>query len=167
MSRPPTDPYEFTCKEIRRKLISMGKQRPNGDVPYAARRTFVEKLTFEVLSTIEVEEDIDTLFIKISTRNASFESMTKDEKLKEIANLIEYMLYDKTTKKYKELDYGSIAFNYVDDNTVKTLRNQIQCFRHAKESAIIERESFSDEQKDFLIDYGITIIKTIYKLIKK
>lgn len=167
LSRPPSDPSEFTYKEIRRKLVSMGKQEANGIVPYAARRNLIEKLTFEISSTIEIEDDINTLFIKVSTRNANFDSMSKDEKLKEIANLIEYMLYDKTNQEYKKLDYNNIVFDYFDDKMIKCFRKQIQCFRHASENAIKERENFSVEQKEFLIDYGITIIKVIYKLVTK
>jgi len=167
LSRPPSEPSEFTYKEMRRKLVSMGKQESNGIVPYAARRSLIEKLTFEISSTIEIKEDIDMLFIKVSTRNANFESMSKDEKLKEIANLIEYMLYDKISKQYKKLDYNIIVFDYFDDEMIKRFKKQIQCFRHASENALKERENFSDVQKDFLIDYGITIIKVIYQLVSK
>ena len=167
LSRPPSEPSEFTYKEMRRKLVSMGKQESNGIVPYAVRRSLIEKLTFEISSTIEIKEDIDMLFIKVSTRNANFESMSKDEKLKEIANLIEYMLYDKISKQYKKLDYNIIVFDYFDDEMIKCFKKQIQCFRHASENALKERENFSDVQKDFLIDYGITIIKVIYQLVSK
>lgn len=165
LSRPPSDPYDFTYKEIRRKLVSMGMQESNGNVSYASRRTLVENLTFGVDSIIGVEEDINNLFIKVSTRNAKFESMSRDEKLKEIANIIEYMLYDKDNKEYKKLDYTNIVFNYFGDDEIKGFRKQIQCFRHASEIAIKERDGFNDDQKEFLIDYGIIIIKTIYKLV--
>lgn len=167
LARPPFDPYDFTYKEIRRKLVSLGKQEANGSVTYAARRTLIEKLTFEVNSIIEIKDDINNLFIKVSTRNANFESMSRDEKLKEIANLIEYMLYDNNNKGYKELNYTSIVFDYFENEDIKRFRKQIQCFRHASETAIKEREKFTDNQKDFLIDYGITIIKVVYKMVNK
>ena len=166
LSRPPVNPFDFTYRQIRSKLVSMDKQRPNGEVPYKERRIFIEQLIFESKSTIKLEEDLDTLFIKISTRNASFEEMAIDEKLKEIANLIEFMLYDKDRKEYKTLDYNKIAFNYIDDNIVKNFRKKIQCFRHASENAIRERKDFSEEQKFFLIDYGIVVIKVIHQIIK-
>ena len=163
LRRPPDNPYEFTYNEIRDRLILLGKQRPNGEVPYAQRRIFVANLTFENELLIGVEEDINNLFIKISTRNASFEAMSIDERLKEIANLIEYMLAE--NGKFKEIEYNTIAFEYIDNDVIKKFRKQIQCFRHASQDAIAEREKFTDNQKDFLIDYGITIIKIIFKLI--
>ena len=83
------------------------------------------------------------MFMEISTRNARFENMTIDEKIKEIANLIENLLY-------------------VDDEIIKKYRKQIQCFRHSSNNALEERKQFSDEEKEFIIDYGITIIKLIY-----
>lgn len=73
-------------------MISEGKD-DGGTVRYAARRVYVANLTFEVkTSHIEVDESIDQKFIEISTRNASFNSMSLDEKLSEIANLTENLL---------------------------------------------------------------------------
>ena len=51
---------------------------------------------------------------------------------------------------------------YVDDEIIKKYRKQIQCFRHSSNNALEERKQFSDEEKEFIIDYGITIIKLIY-----
>ena len=111
-----------------------------------------------------MEEDIDYLFEKISTRNARFNSMSENEKLKELGNLIENMLLH--DEKFKKLDYSDLTFNYINDDIVKDFRNKVQCFRHASDEALEERQSFSNEQKKFLIDYGIIIIKSIYTLLK-
>lgn len=100
------------------------------------------------------------MFMKISTRNARFENMTIDEKIKEIANLIENLLY--VDGNYIKLDYSKHCFEYVDDEIIKKYRKQIQCFRHSSNNALEERKQFSDEEKEFIIDYGITIIKLIY-----
>lgn len=137
--------------------------RQNGQVPFSARRTLIASLTFEKNNSIEINEDIDMLFKRISTRNAKFESMSNDEKLKEIANLIEYMLFDNGN--YKKLDYSKISFNYIDDVLIKSYRKQVQCFRHASQKALNDRKIFKEYQKEFMIDYGITIIKVIFKLI--
>lgn len=42
----------------------------------------------------------------------------------------------------------------------------MQCFRHATEEAINERNSYSEEQKNFFVDYGLTIIKVVHALLK-
>lgn len=43
-------------------------------------------------------------------------------------------------------------------------RYKMQCFRHATSEAVEERKSYSDAQKSFLVDYGITIVKVINEL---
>ena len=35
-----------------------------------------------------------------------------------------------------------------------------------KDESISEREAYSEEQKNFMIDYGMTIIKVIYSLVQ-
>ena len=163
LERPPLEPTNFTYNNIRDRAFELGLDE-NGTVRYQIRRKIVTNLNFKRKNeNLEIEEDINLLFKKISTRNAQFEEMSSDEKLKEIGNLIENML--KENGDYKKLDYKEIGFDYIDDEIIKKYRKQVQCFRHATEEALDERKNFSVEQKLFLIDYGIVIIKTIYKLI--
>ena len=42
----------------------------------------------------------------------------------------------------------------------------MQCFRHATDSAIAERKRFTEAQKNFLVYYGLTIVKVINALAK-
>lgn len=123
-----------------------------------SEKAFAYRMKME--ATIKIENNIDKMFMEISTRNARFENMTIDEKIKEIANLIENLLY--VDGNYIKLDYSKHCFEYVDDETIKKYRKQIQCFRHSRNNALEERKQFSDEEKEFIIDYGITIIKLIY-----
>lgn len=162
LSNPPESLEEFAYTDIRKRLSSQGKS-DNGIVRYKVRRDFVANLNFESKSNfIDVPDSINEMFIEISTRGSSFNDMSVDEKLKEIDNLIEHML--KKGDKFISLDYSSVCFNYLDDGIVKKYRKKLQCFRHASEDSIKERSSFSVEQKNFLIDFGITIIKAIYVL---
>ena len=163
LARPPEEPYDFTYKEIRNKLIAMGEDY-NGTVRYVTRRTFVAGLTFELKSNhIDIDNSIEQKFIEISNRQASFDKMSTDEKLSEIINLIENMLKKDGT--FNKLDYSKICFNYISNDTVTNYRKKLQCFRHATDDAIAERASFSEEQKSFLIDYGLTIVKAIHSLL--
>ena len=131
-----------------------------------SEKAFAYRMKME--ATIKIENNIDKMFMEISTRNARFENMTIDEKIKEIANLIENLLY--VDGNYIKLDYSKHCFEYVDDEIIKKYRKQIekylsiplQCFRHSSNNALEERKQFSDEEKEFIIDYGITIIKLIY-----
>ena len=163
IDRPPEDPYKFTCIDIRNLAIEKGLVA-NGNVQYMTRRKIVENLTFQKNTDVKVEDNIDKMFTEISTRNARFENMTIDEKIKEIANLIENLLC--VDGNFIKLDYSKYCFKYIDDEIIKNYRKQIQCFRHASNNALEERKQFSKEQKEFLIDYGITIIKLIHSLKK-
>jgi len=164
LARPPVDPSEFTYGEIRNRIIAQG-DHDNGTVRYATRRVFVANLTFEIKSShIEVDEAIDQKFIEISNRQASFNNMSTDEKLAEIANLIENLL--KRNGKFVKPDYPKICFNYISDDIVTSYRKKMHCFRHATNEAIAERKTYTEEQKNFFVDYGLTIVKAIHTLLK-
>lgn len=163
LARPPVDPSNFTYGDIRNRIISQGED-VNGTVRYATRRAFVAGLTFELKSNhIVIDNLIDQKFIEISNRQASFNNMSTNEKLSEIANLIENML--KKNGHFIKPDYSPISFDYISDETVTSYRKKMQCFRHASSEAIVERSSYSEEQKNFFVDFGLTIIKVIHKLI--
>ncbi len=165
LARPPVEPGEFTYGEIRNRIIAHGDD-DNGVVRYATRRAFVAGLTFELKSAhIEITESINQKFIAISNRQSSFTNMSTDEKLAEIANLIENML--KKNGKFLTVDYSSVCFDYITEDTVKNYRHKLQCFRHSSDEAIVERASFSNEQKAFLIDFGLAIVKAIHDITEK
>lgn len=93
--------------------------------------------------------------------------MSNDEKLMEICNAIENLLkISNVNNGWLELDYQNLTFGILSDKDVTTYRKLIQCFRHSSEEAILERKSFSEEQKKFLINYGITICETIHRKTK-
>lgn len=160
LARPPLEPGEFTYGEIRDEIISQGGDE-NGTVRYDTRRGFVKKLTFEKkIKHITIDDEINQKFMEISNRHASFNTMSKDEKLAELANLIENMI--KIDGSYHTLDYSSVCFDYITDHIVKSYRKKMHCFRHSTNDAIEERKSYTEEQKDFLVDYGVVIIKSIF-----
>ena len=90
--------------------------------------------------------------------------MSTDEKLAEIANLIENLL--KKNGKFITPNYTKVCFNYISNDIVSSYRKKMHCFRHATDEAIEERNSYSKEQKDFFVDYGLTIVKVIHSLLK-
>lgn len=164
LARPPVEPMDFTYGEIRNTIIAHGED-DNGTVRYATRRKLVASLTFEFkCNYIEIDDLINQKFIEISNRQASFNSMSTDEKLAEIANLIENLL--KKNGKFIAPDYSKLCFNYISDDIVADYRKKMHCFRHATDQAIEERKLYSEEQKNFFVDYGLTIIKVIHVLLK-
>ncbi len=163
LARPPVDPTDFTYGDIRNRIIALGRD-DNGTVRYATRRTFVAEMTFEQKAcNIEVNDSINQKFIEISTRQASFNNMHIDEKIAEIANLIENLL--KQDGKYITPEYENVCCGFIDDMIVRSYRKKMQCFRHCTDEAIAERKTYSEEQKIFLVDYGLTTVKAIYELV--
>lgn len=164
LARPPVQPNDFTYGEIRNRIIAQGGD-DNGTVRYAVRRKFVASFTFELkYSHIDIDNLINQKFVEISNRQASFNNMSTDEKLAEIANLIENLL--KKNGKFITLDYPKICFDYISNDIVASYRKKMHCFRHATDEAIAERNSYSEEQKNFFVDYGLTIVKVIHSLLK-
>lgn len=114
---------------------------------------------------VVIYEEVDELIQKISTRNARFNNMALDEKLKEIGNLIEYLLKD--NGKFIKLNYNDISVGFVDDGDVRELRKKVQCFRHSSKESIIERGKYTEQQKLFMVEFGIIICNLIYNELKK
>lgn len=164
LARPPVNPSDFTYGEIRNKIIAKGDD-DNGTVRYIVRRKFVASLIFEQKSSyVDIDESINQKFVEISNRQASFNNMSTDEKLAEIANLIENLI--KKNGKFLALDYTTICFDYISNDIVTNYRKKMHCFRHATDDSIAERNIYSEEQKSFFVDYGLTIVKVIYSLLK-
>ena len=86
--------------------------------------------------------------------------MHTDEKIAEIANFIENML--KQDGNFLTPEYEKVCCGFIDDAVVKRYRKKMQCFRHCTDEAITERKTYSEEQKAFLVDYGLTIVKAIH-----
>lgn len=113
---------------------------------------------------VVVIEELDNIIQKISTRNAQFNEMALDEKLKEIGNLIEYLL--KNDKKFITLNYDYISLEFIKESDVKKLRNKIQCFRHSSKESLRERNEYTENQKHFMVEFGIVICNLIYNELK-
>ena len=162
LNSPPDSPIKFTNIEIR-NWANAHKLDNGGIIRYSTRRKIVADLKFKrAMEFIEPGNSLKALFNKISTNDISFQQKNIDEKIREIANLIENLL--KENKKFLALDYDEIAFGYITNESIKKFRRQIQCFRHATEETLMERKQFTDNQKGFLVDYGTVILKVIYKL---
>lgn len=165
LSRPPVDPSEFTYTEVRNRIISQGGD-DNGTVRYATRRAFIANLTFDRKANhIGIDDSLNRKFVEISTRQATFTNMSTDEKLAEIANVIEHLL-KKPNGKFITLDYSNLCFGYVTNEMVTDYRKKMHCFRHGTVDALSERKSYSADQKNFFVNYGLTILMVIQSLLK-
>ena len=145
LRRPPAEPSLFTYNAIRDRAISLGLV-DDGAVLWATRRMLVADMKFvRKTSSIAIGENLGELVQRISAGNSRFEEMEVDEQLREIANLIEHLL--KKNGKFVQPDYSKVTLGYVDDNTVRMLRDKLQCFRHSSSESLKERTEFTEEQK--------------------
>lgn len=125
----------------------------------------IEALKKEEDENISPVEELDELIQKISTRNAQFAEMAIDEKLKEIGNVIEFLL--KRDKKFISLDYDTISSGFISEEDVIKLRKKVQCFRHSSKSSIDERGIYTEKQKQFMVEFGLIICNMIYSELQK
>lgn len=114
--------------------------------------------------SIELSGSLEEKIKHISTRSAKFYEMSQDEKLKELVNLFEYML--KEDNKYRLINIENYSFNLIDFETFKAFKKRLQAFRHSNLNALEQRKNYSDEEKKFLIDYGIVLCNAIYREIE-
>lgn len=120
----------------------------------------IEVLDKEGNEKIDIVEDLNLLMQRISTRNAQFSEMALDEKIKEIANLMENLL--KKNGKYISLQYEKISLGLIRENDVKDYRKMIQCYRHSSQDSLEERKGYSEEKKRFLVEYGVVACNLIF-----
>lgn len=170
---------EEELKDITDKAVGLGYLEMNGDrykptvsgVNFSReerekeRQKLIRDMERLQSKYIEIDEELEKKFKLISTRNATFYAMTADEKLEAIVNLIENLL--KKDNKYLKLNYSELCGEFLSDECVKSYREKLQCFRHSAEQSLEERNAFSDEQKDFFIDYGVVIVKATFVLLQE
>lgn len=160
LDRPPLNLSDFVQDEIRQKAFSDGLNDGN-TVTYAVRRKIVHDMTFvKKCAGIAMGEELDRLVRQISTRGAEFDQMPVDEKLETLGNLIEALL--KVDGKFASVDCSAVMLGFVDDDDIKNYRKKLQCYRHSSEEAIAQRAGFTEGQKAFLADYGVTICKALH-----
>lgn len=162
----PTNLKFFADGNIKEKAREIYGVDYKGCVTWKSRKEVIKNLTIKINgeTLVKTKPKLDEIFKKISNRNVSFDNMENNEKLQEICNVIENML--KINGEFMKIEYGKNTFELIQEEDVKRFRKMTQCFRHASEESIIERNKFSDEEKDFCINYGLTICQLIFNSIK-
>lgn len=123
----------------------------------------IEDLKIISSNDVEINNNLDEIIKEISTRGARFQKMTDDEKLKELSNLIEYLLKDK--KAFRTLNFKEYTRNFLSDDDIKKYREELNDFRHSSKLSIDKRTQIKPYEKHFLINFGITIVNHIYEIL--
>ena len=102
---------------------------------------------------------IPEIEIKQLFKNFSLEKENKvstiEEQLRNIADFIEHKL--KINKHFIKIKEDSNINNWVNNVIITDLRKELQIFRHQTEDAILKRKKISEVEKNFLLNYGLSI----------
>lgn len=136
-----------------------------GAVTWSSRRAYIDELNLEKnTNELFLESGLEKIVQEISVRNAKFTEMTNNEKLQSIRNAFENV--GKKGKNYIQINYSLISHGLITNDMVISFQKDLQCFRHGETSMIEKRESFSEEYKLFMIDFGILILNLAYRELK-
>ena len=98
---------------------------------------------------------IDDVLKVVSSRNATFIEMEIDEKLASINMAIENILVK--NQKYISVDSDLLFLGFIYEEQIKEYRKLTHCFRHGSSEMVEKRAQFTENQKVFLVNYGLTI----------
>lgn len=131
-------------------------------VAWSDRRALIDTLTIErkyVDSSFAVEDGIDDIMKEIAMGTGSFDNQSKENKLANLNNCVEYLLKDK--KKFRKVE-SYIFYDFLNESDVIKFRKETHVFRHHDREAIVSRNGWSERKKDFYIRMGIIIVTEVY-----
>lgn len=149
---------QFAYDDIRQYAFNNGYT--NGDmskVAWSIRRQIIKELIFErSIQGIQPSEQIINLIHIIESNSSAWQEISLDAKLAALNNVIEYCL--KRGGEFVEIPNIVNIFDFVK---CREFRNKTHCMRHGSEAALFERKILSNSEKQFLIDYGISLVHLI------
>lgn len=160
----PKGLFEFAYTDVRQYAFDNGYT--NGDmttVRWSIRRQIIKELVFErfVQGVIPTEEVVDLINI-IESNDISWQEKSIDAKLAALNNVIEHCL---------KRESGFIEIPYIDNirDFVKCreFRTNTHCMRHGSQAALRNRTLLSDSEKQFLVDYGVSLVHLIRRNISE
>lgn len=137
----------------------------NGNVKWRHRRLLIDSLSIIKKDTIiTIEEKVDELIKNISTRSAKFEHMTTDEKLENIRNGYDHII--KLYGGFDKIDYHKLFMSFIEESNLKNYSKKLHAFRHGDAVALVERAVYTDQEKKYMIDFGITVLNRLWNNLK-
>jgi len=131
------------------------------EVKWADRRKLIDSLKIVKIATkISIKPKIEKLITDISTRGADFTAMAIDEKLENIRNAYEYLIFQKGG--FDKVDYPSVFMDLIDEFNLKEYSKKLHCFRHGNPDAVKERTKYTDEEKQYMIEFGIIVLNKLH-----
>ena len=154
----PKSLLDFAYTDIRQYAFDNGYT--NGDmttVRWSIRRQIIRELVFEksVQGVIPTEAVVELINI-IESNDTSWQEMSVDAKLAALNNVIEHGL--KHNGRFIDIPYIDNIRDFVK---CREFRINTQCMRHGSEEALRDRREFNDSEKQFLVDYGVSLVHLI------
>ena len=137
----------------------------NGNVKWKHRRALIDSLSIikkEIIITIE--EKVDELIQNISTRSAKFEHMAIDEKLENIRNAYDHLI--KLIGGFDKIDYPKLFISFIEESNLKNYSKRLHAFRHGDSTSLAERADYTDQEKKYMIEFGIIVLNRLWNNLK-
>lgn len=160
----PKSLFDFAYHDVRQYAFENGYT--NGDmseVKWAIRRQIIRELVFEksVQGVIPTEEVVDLINI-IESNATSWQEISIDAKLAALNNVIEHCLKrDSGFVEIPDID------NICDFVKCREFRSKTHCMRHGSQDALRDRTIMSNSEKQFLVDYGVSLVHLIRRNISE
>ena len=137
----------------------------NGNVKWEHRRLLIDSLSVMKKDTIiTIEEEVDELIKNISTRSAKFEHMATDEKLENIRNAYDHII--KLYGGFDKIDYLKLFMSFIEESNLKNYSKRLHAFRHGDAMALVERAVYTDQEKKYMIEFGIIVLNRLWSNLK-
>ena len=107
---------------------------------------------------------MDELIKNISTRSAKFEHMAIDEKLENIRNAYEHIV--KLYGGFDKIDYHNVFMSFIEESNLKDFSKRLHAFRHGDAAALVERAVYTDQEKKYMIEFGIIVLNRLWNKVK-
>jgi len=140
---------------------------PTGAVTWSNRRKYIDELKIERVdkSVVVLERSLEEIMSHVSPRNAEFEKMEFNEKLANIRDVFEHI--GKQNGNYLKIPFDTLSSGYITIQAVLIFQKELQCFRHGESEMVEKRSEYSEEQKRFFVDFGLTILMLAYRFLNK
>lgn len=160
----PKSLLDFAYTDIRQYAFDNGYT--NGDmseVKWSIRRQIIRELVFErSIQGVIPNDEIVHLINIIESNDTSWQMMNVDAKLAALNNVIEHEL----KRDGRFIDIPDID-NIHDFVKCREFRSNTHCMRHGSEEALRNRREFNDSEKQFLVDYGVSLVHLIKRNISE
>lgn len=130
--------------------------------------TKVKLIEYDKIFSINKNSNLSNDSIKtlkdISLSSIDYINFTDDGKIRYLNEAIEFLLKDQNGK-YVEIN-EDMFFGLISNNNCKEYRKKTQIFRHQTKCDIENRNNLKDYEKNFLVNYGETIVNRLLHLKK-